>query len=799
MKNFGPTNIKYKGFVKAFPSYSNMSVVDDEQRTRRRGLLKQYYGFNDENTEGFDPYNINAPEFNPDLFLHKLLKECNLSQLMQKEHHIYRQIQSLDSEMQTLVYENYNKFISATDTIRKMKNDFKKMEEEMDCLSSNMSIITEFSGNISSTLQGRRQQISKLSGVHSLLKKLQFLFELPPGLKMCIENGSYAQAVRYYLKAQKVLHQYEHMPSFHGIQKDCDILVNQLKMKLREQFKSKDATPKQLAECVDLLLQLDEPTEVLCDEFLKHAKEKLDDDLLELESLLKNSGENIPFKTEGEGDESSRKQMDILEFIDFSYNNFVSNTSLVIASYWDLFLQKPAEGDQRKTNMSMPMEKLEAFVTELMDRYFTYIDIRFSQENKSNDDAILVRALDRFYRRVQAMNRLLPHIDFSVRGINIVKKASREHCDFYLQKLMECFSASMVNMRQSLVAPKNLGHDGSKAMPDLLSEFETQVSNSISRVQSDLQLFIHTDITFAMKMQFKEEFCRAFVREGVIVAFLRHINKTCQDFCSNIEKNAVPAQLILLLSKFCFNLEQSTINELVSCVDDNFSIAYENGLTSVSDLCLETKTTAQNLIDHFVKVQGLNISQMLRKSVDTRDWLNAIEPRNVRAVMKRVVEDVTSIDSEVGQLYEEGIRHERSSDSSRRTYPSTARSHRSKYNAYATSTIDNSLMSNIQKLFSEKIEIFSAVEFSKVSVMTGIIKISLKTFLECVRLRTFSKFGLQQVQVDIHYLQLYLWHFVADENLVHVLLDEIMSSTVNRCLDPVLMEPSVVDVICERG
>lgn len=74
---------------------------------------------------------------------------------------------------------------------------------------------------------------------------------------------------------------------------------------------------------------------------------------------------------------------------------------------------------------------------------------------------------------------------------------------------------------------------------------------------------------------------------------------------------------------------------------------------------------------------------MLRKSVETRDWLNAIEPRNVRAVMKRVVEDVTSVDSEVGQLYEEGVKKERSSDSSRRTCPSTARSHRSKYNAYA--------------------------------------------------------------------------------------------------------------------
>ena len=35
-------------------------------------------------------------------------------------------------------------------------------------------------------------------------------------------------------------------------------------------------------------------------------------------------------------------------------------------------------------------------------------------------------------------------------------------------------------------------------------------------------------------------------------------------------------------------------------------------------------------------------------------------------------------------------------------------------------------MSNIQKLFSERIEIFSTVEFSKVSILTGIVKISLK-------------------------------------------------------------------------
>lgn len=35
-------------------------------------------------------------------------------------------------------------------------------------------------------------------------------------------------------------------------------------------------------------------------------------------------------------------------------------------------------------------------------------------------------------------------------------------------------------------------------------------------------------------------------------------------------------------------------------------------------------------------------------------------------------------------------------------------------------------------------------------------------------------------------------------SLVHFLLDEILGSAVHRCLEPVLMEPSVVDIICER-
>lgn len=190
---------------------------------------------------------------------------------------------------------------------------------------------------------------------------------------------------------------------------------------------------------------------------------------------------------------------------------------------------------------------------------------------------------------------------------------------------------------------------------------------------------------------------------------------------------------------------------------------------------------------------------MIRKSVETRDWLNTIEPRTVRAVMKRVVEDISSIDFQVGSLFEEGTRKANSSDSSKWTQSVTRGGTKPQLGYNTNTSVDASFMSNIQKLFSERIEIFTTVEFTKVSVLTGIIKIALKTLLECVRLRTFSKYGLQQIQVDTHYLQLYLWRFVSDENLVHFMLDEVVNSTIHRCLDPELMEPSVIEIICERN
>lgn len=72
-------------------------------------------------------------------------------------------MKKLDSDMQMLVYENYNKFISATDTIRKMAQNVEGMETEMADLKSSMDRISDSSATVNTALEGKR--LSKLACV----------------------------------------------------------------------------------------------------------------------------------------------------------------------------------------------------------------------------------------------------------------------------------------------------------------------------------------------------------------------------------------------------------------------------------------------------------------------------------------------------------------------------------------------------------------------------------------------------------------------------------------------------------
>ena len=97
--------------------------TDTEDRLLLKKRLLEFYGPKSEQEELSspflqDPQNIDSVNFDSREYLNALLQKCDLNDLVAKEIEVCEQIRSLDSEMQTLVYDNYNKFINATHTIK---------------------------------------------------------------------------------------------------------------------------------------------------------------------------------------------------------------------------------------------------------------------------------------------------------------------------------------------------------------------------------------------------------------------------------------------------------------------------------------------------------------------------------------------------------------------------------------------------------------------------------------------------------------------------------------------------------
>ncbi|XP_019849380.1 PREDICTED: vacuolar protein sorting-associated protein 51 homolog [Amphimedon queenslandica] len=778
--------------------------ADRQMRRRKRGYLRMYYGVTDEGTGGAsarepaNPLDIDSSGFKVDQYMEKMLRNLSLTDLYDKERKVKKETLQLDSNMQHLVYENHSKFIKASETIKEMKDDFQRLEDGMSKLSSRIEGIRSSSNSINEALSERKQQIAKLSSVHHLLKKLQFLFELPGRLNKCLERRAYSQAVNYYVKAQKVLEQYKHLPSFHGIQHDCLAIIDELKTLLKGRLDDQQSSPKMIAEAVDLLLQLQEPPQALCQQYLDNSRRQLESDLLKVETAAK----TLPSSTGN--DEEDGVVVDAVEFVGVVCNGFLGNMSLIIQSCFDMFIRKKSVCHSTDVAV-VSKEALVVFVQELMSRCSSLINDKLTLEAKMLNSAHLARALDRLSGKLHTLDQLLPSAGIYSNCQSMIKMVVHIHTESHAHCLLQNFSSTVTDIRQEIATFKGATPSSTPPLSDHSTALYAAIKTGLDSSLTNLLEFISPDINFTMQDGFRKEFCLKCVRQEVVVDFLNSVIRVCKEFTESSRETVTsyPPSLILILAGVMHQLERSHISYLVSYADEKFS-PFEKGknpATPIDSIVTEAKTTAELLINHYVRMQGQVLAQMIRKSVETRDWLNTIEPRNVRSVMRRMVEEVTVIDKQVGLLFEEGFRKSDGSETSRTfTYSVTKGGNGGyPYSSSHSGLGDSSLLSNIQKLFFEKIEVFGNVEFTKLSIVTGVIKIALKALVECVRLRTFGKYGLQQMQVDAHYLQIYLWRYVSDEQLVRVLLDEVISSTIGRCRDPVLMEQSVVELICENS
>ena len=226
---------------------------------------------------------LDSSLFNPDAHLHRLIKEARLGTLVSQHRALAAEVGALDSDMQTLVYENYNKFIIATDIIRALDDAIGGLETRLSQLEALIGGAVRRSEAINGTLEQRQATIIELKETKQALQQLSLLLHTPHKLRAAVSQGAYEIAVEIYEDVAPVVKKHGHRRALKKVAADIENSRREVSERLRKQLVNK---PEAAAEIIQLIARLDESTDSLIDDFLGSRRRRLSVVLLEGERQL---------------------------------------------------------------------------------------------------------------------------------------------------------------------------------------------------------------------------------------------------------------------------------------------------------------------------------------------------------------------------------------------------------------------------------------------------------------------------------------------------------------------------------
>ncbi|KAL2622175.1 hypothetical protein R1flu_002380 [Riccia fluitans] len=784
----------------------------DEKAKRMRALLSSFYG-EDAGSQPPTPVRrdtlqgINMPDFDSDRYIQSLLRRTPLEGLLQKHVEMAAEIKNLDSDMQMLVYENYNKFISATDTIRRMKENVAGIESNMDQLLETVTAVRAKSDGINSSLCERRERIEELNGTRSLLRKIQFIFDLPKRLRAFLKSQEYAKAVKSYMGALPILKAYGNT-SFAACREESEQIIDTIAQKLQAQVADNSIALETRAEAVKLLQQLEYPVGRMVESYIATHWPRLMAALQvvepetpglvgRLQGWLKFGTKKLEETNEGIDPTSPRASMEVLN------KDFIADLTQTAVTYRALF----PEEEKRLTEAAL----------KLFNEYF--VNVQKSLQPKTGNPSIveLTAALNILSQDTGILSKLVPDAGLPEMTEKAVERAIQQHVVAMFSDLYTRIIGSLVIEEPTLTKegeearnqkPLRAALDNAKRVILFDSvELLRDLRDLLEKCGGLLQAWRDSYIDL-VQAGFQDLFTK--LNDHFI-----QLSSSSQDQVIASKSQTASQGLVLMLALLSVYIQQTAVPKITEVIGASFvgggAMGFEARPAFVpSEVCRIFFASGEKFLHEYIDTQARKVSILIRKSVETPNWLKYKEPRDVRMFADLLLQEVSRVQLEVEHVLDQGSNrsHRRtdsagSGGSSRSNAPSMRDSasmresgnHRTSFTARARSRL---LERDVAKLFKQKVELFTKIEFTQASVMSTIIKMCLKTFQECVRLQTFNRSGYNQIQVDALYLRDNLREKVFDnETVVDSLLDEVCSAAADRCIDPVPLEAAILDRLIE--
>ncbi|KAM3358114.1 vacuolar protein sorting-associated protein 51 [Capsicum galapagoense] len=746
-----------------------MGVEDvplDDKSKRMRDLLSSFYS-PDPTSPSKSPNTssrfatldtINTTAFDADQYMNLLVQKSNLEGLLQRHVDMAAEIKNLDTDLQMLVYENYNKFVSATDAIKRMKNNIVGMETNMEQLLEKIISVQSRSDGVNTSLFDKREHIEKLHRTRNLLRKVQFIYDLPARLAKCIKSEAYADAVKYYIGAMPIFKIYGNS-SFLDCKRASEEAIAIIIKALQGKVFSDSESIQARAEAVMLLKQLDFPVNNLKVQLF----EKLEQFLVDLHLEYKSAS-------------SSAHEASIREFAE------------AVRAYRVIFPDSE--------------QQLFRLAKDLATKHFEATKQHIKKQLSSADLVAMLRVI---WTDMLLMDEVLPEAglrDFTFEAAHDVIK----------QYVAGRFSHLLLDISDALVKV----HDNQKGVTE--EEYPLQASletNKRALIQGSMDALLDfrrlldedlevlsrlTDLVIEWVQQGFQDFFRKLNDQFLVLSGKKYLVNQDLTFGEGMQGDKVLPELVLLLAQLSVFIEKNAITRIteeISSFSGGGTRGYENSPAFIpAEICRIFRSAGEELLQHYISLKTQKILIVLKKRFTTPNWVKHKEPREVHMFVDLLLQELDTIRNEVKQILPEGLhpKHRRT-DSNGST--NSSRSNPLRDDRLVRSNTQKArsqlLESHLAKLFKQKMEIFTKVEHTQESVITMIIKLFLKSLQEFVRLQTFNRSGFQQIQLDIQFLKTTLKDTAEDEAAVDFLLDEVIVAAAERCLDPIPLEPAILD------
>ncbi|KAL1495802.1 hypothetical protein AB1Y20_016663 [Prymnesium parvum] len=750
---------------------------------RARELLSKFYvDAQEARPHEVDDMNIDAVEFNADKYVSAMLQNKSLDELVQRGNAMVSEIKNLDSDMQMLVYENYNKFIAATDTIRQMKHRVEDMESQMSQLETNMNTIATKSDAVNSSLSARRGQLEKLNGAKKTLTKLQFITDLPSLLEQCVLDEKYEQAVQYYKRAKRILSAVGTVASFQGIRDEADLLMRRLVQLLNLKLQEPDLPVEALGTTTRLLLQLDANEEAILKDFLARRRRVL------LE-VLNNfppppiSREDASRPDEGEG-EAAEPELDADSPNEppsaagdvRALGSLFMPQVVQLQEMWNSLFMSDAEptvmgGGGARLSAERKAAMVSELIVELTGGYIELCRQRLLEELPPPPE--LLRGLYHLMHPIEPLHALLPAAALLPRAARVAEALGEAEMERQLRTLGEQVAAAVLGLT-----------DGSGAVGKRLASVEAAIC-------------AHTQEALLRTAPLLLPLCEllGLRPDGMAKHLVKRLYAAILDVARVARLPTPQPEGMLLRAGLCLQMVSSGVAQVHAMLKAQLSGQGLRGAALGFDaaaMVREMQSSADALLEGFAQKLSWGVS----KQMQTTDWVHAPAPREVTSLVGAIIGELRATQLLASQiLHGEALR----SLLPQGPFPPTSGAtqilqQRAKLGGSVA------IHKDLQRMFARKISFSSTSGHHKITIagmLTHIIKLTLKTLLEESRVCTFSREGFQQLHLDCGMMRWVLPACVEQEADVLSLLDEILISCQERCLDCVPLEHAVLQRLCD--